>query len=97
MCILANDANITAQVKNKITFLDITIRNNEAVIQIVIVLNRLISLKCFANKGVKNKVDVVLENNAGTLIEKGKENQISQAVEINNNIEAPNKKGDVLR
>ena len=49
------------------------------------------------NKGVKNKVDVVLENNAGTLIEKGKENQISQAVEINNNIEAPIKKGDVLR
>ena len=58
MCILANDANITAQVKNKITFLDITIRNNEAVIQIVIVLNRLISLKCFANKGVKNKFTI---------------------------------------
>ena len=49
------------------------------------------------NKGVKNKVDVLLEDNAGTLIEKGKENQISQAVEINNNIEAPIKKGDVLR
>ena len=49
------------------------------------------------NKGVKNKVDVVLEENAGTLIEKGKENQISQSIEINSNIEAPLKKGDVLR
>ena len=49
------------------------------------------------NKGVKNKVDVVLEENAGTLIEKGKESQISQSVEINSNIEAPIKKGDVLR
>ena len=49
------------------------------------------------NKGVKNKGDVVLEENAGTLIEKGKESQISQSVEINNNIEAPIKKGDVLR
>ena len=42
-------------------------------------------------------MDVVLENNAGTLIEKGKESQISQSVEINSNIEAPIKKGDVLR
>lgn len=49
------------------------------------------------NKGVKNKVDVVLEDNAGTLIEKGKESQVSQSIEINNNIEAPIKKGDVLR
>lgn len=48
------------------------------------------------NKGVKSSVDVVLEDNAGTLIEKGKENQISQSVEINKNIEAPIKKGTVL-
>ena len=40
---------------------------------------------------------VILEENAGTLIEKGKENQVSQSIEINNNIEAPIKKGDVLR
>ncbi len=49
------------------------------------------------NKGVTNNVDVILENNAGTLMEKGKENQVSQSLEINGNIEAPIKKGDVLR
>lgn len=48
------------------------------------------------NKGVKNSVDLVLEDNAGTLIEKGKESQISQSIEINSNIEAPIKKGDCL-
>ena len=48
------------------------------------------------NKGVTNSVDVILEDNAGTLIEKGKENQVSQSIEINNNIEAPIKKGDTL-
>lgn len=48
------------------------------------------------NKGVKNTVDVILEDNAGTLIEKGKESQVSQFIEINNNIEAPIKKGDKL-
>lgn len=49
------------------------------------------------NKGVKTNVEIVLENNAGILIEKGKESQISQSIEINNNIEAPIKQGDVLR
>lgn len=49
------------------------------------------------NKGVKNNVDLILEDNAGTLIEKGKESQVSQSIEINNNIEAPIKKGDILR
>lgn len=49
------------------------------------------------NKGVKKCVNVVLEENSGTLIEKGKESQISQSIEINNNIEAPIKKGDILR
>lgn len=49
------------------------------------------------NKGVKTNVEIVLENNAGILIEKGKESQISQSIELNNNIEAPIKKGDVLR
>ena len=48
------------------------------------------------NKGVKNSIDAVLENSAGTLIEKGKENQVTQSVEINSNIEAPIKKGDVV-
>lgn len=49
------------------------------------------------NKAVKTCVDVILEESSGTLIEKGKESQISQSIEINNNIEAPIKKGDVLR
>ena len=48
------------------------------------------------NKGVKNSVDAILENSAGTLIEKGKENQVTQSIEINPNIEAPIKKGDVV-
>ena len=30
------------------------------------------------------------------MIEKGKENQVTQTVEINNNIEAPIKKGDII-
>ena len=47
-------------------------------------------------KGIKNHVDAILENSAGTLIEKGKENQVTQTVEINDNIEAPIKKGDVI-
>ena len=49
------------------------------------------------NRGVKQNVDVVLENDAGTLIEKGKENQISQSIEINDKIDAPLKKGDIVR
>ena len=48
------------------------------------------------NKGVKKTVNAILENNAGTLVEKGKENQIVQSVEINSNIVAPIKKGDVI-
>ena len=48
------------------------------------------------NKGVKNTVDAILETSAGTLIEKGKENQVTQSVEIDDCIEAPIKKGDVI-
>ena len=48
------------------------------------------------NKGVKNHVDAILENSAGTLIENGKESQVTQTVEINDNIEAPIRKGDVI-
>lgn len=49
------------------------------------------------NKGVKNSVNIILEENSGTLIEKGKESQISQSIEINDSIEAPIKIGDKLR
>ena len=48
------------------------------------------------NKGVKSTVDAILESNAGTLVEKGKESQISQSVEIDKNIEAPISKGDKI-
>ena len=48
------------------------------------------------NKGVKNSVDAILENQAGTLIEKGKESQISQSIELSNSIEAPVRQGDVI-
>lgn len=48
------------------------------------------------NKGVKSTVDAILESDAGTLIEKGKENQLIQSVKIDDNISAPIKCGDKL-
>ena len=48
------------------------------------------------SKGIKNTVNAILEDNAGTLIEKGKENQITQNITINDNIQAPLKKGDKI-
>ena len=48
------------------------------------------------NRGVQRGINAVLEDDAGTLVEKGKESHISQEVNINNNIEAPIKKGDVI-
>lgn len=48
------------------------------------------------NKGIKKNVNAILEENAGTLIEKGKENQITQNITINDNIQAPLKKGDKI-
>ena len=48
------------------------------------------------NKGVKNSVDAILENSAGTLIEKGKESQVTQSIKIDDNIEAPIKKGNII-
>ena len=48
------------------------------------------------NKGIKNSVDAILEDDAGTLIEKGKEFQIFQEVTISDNISAPIKKGEKI-
>lgn len=48
------------------------------------------------NKGVKSSIDVILEENAGTLIEKGKENQIVQNIELNDLVQAPIEKGQKL-
>lgn len=48
------------------------------------------------NKGIKNSINAILEDDAGTLIEKGKESQISQEVTISDNISAPIKKGEKI-
>lgn len=47
-------------------------------------------------RGVCKNVDAILERDAGTLIEKGKENQISQEIKIDNVISAPTKSGDKI-
>lgn len=51
---------------------------------------------CNVNKGTEKTLNLSLEENAGTLLQKGKEKQISQTIEINQTISAPIKKGDVL-
>ncbi len=48
------------------------------------------------SKGVKSQVDVVLENNSGALIEKNKINQVSQSINLSNNISAPISAGQKL-
>lgn len=65
------------------------------------------SFKNFGNKGdvvqklpidkaTTSFIDIVLENNTGALIEKGKENQISQEINLEENISAPIKSGQKL-
>ena len=41
------------------------------------------------NKGTSSSIDVVLENNSGALIEKGKESQVIQEINLLDNISAP--------
>ena len=41
------------------------------------------------NKGTSSSIDVVLENNSGALIEKGKESQVVQEINLLDNISAP--------
>lgn len=48
------------------------------------------------NKGISSNVDAILENDAGTLIEKGKENDIEQTLTFEENISAPISKGQKL-
>lgn len=47
-------------------------------------------------KGIVSYSNVVLKDNANILIEKGKENQIIQNIEIKENIEAPLRSGDII-
>lgn len=49
------------------------------------------------DKGVKNNVDVVLADNVGTLIEKGKEKNIEQNLIVDDKVSAPVSKGQKLR
>lgn len=46
------------------------------------------------NKGVSSSVDVILENNAGTLMEKGKEKNVIQSVNLPETINAPIQQGE---
>ena len=47
-------------------------------------------------KGIEPSVHAIFENDAGNLVKKGNANDISQNIEINENIFAPIEKGDVL-
>lgn len=48
------------------------------------------------NKGVKATIPAILENSSGVILEKGKEKDVEQSININENINAPIKKGDKL-
>ena len=48
------------------------------------------------NKGISSEINLVLENDADVLIKKGTESNIEQNLTINENIQAPINKGDIL-
>ena len=48
------------------------------------------------DKGTKKTIGVVLENNIGVLIEKGKDGEITQNMQLNENISAPISEGQKL-
>ena len=48
------------------------------------------------NKGVKATIPAILEESSGVILEKGKEQDVEQLININENINAPIKKGDKL-
>lgn len=49
------------------------------------------------NKGLIPNVELILENDCGVLIEKGKSKNIVSDISVNNNISAPIKQGEKLR
>ena len=49
----------------------------------------------FVNKGVNSSIEAVLENDVGTLIKKGNDKEISQELNLQNNISAPVKLGEL--
>lgn len=48
------------------------------------------------SKGTKNNINLVFENDGGAILKKNSKDEISQEIELNENIEAPISKGDVL-
>ena len=48
------------------------------------------------NKGLTSEIDLVLENDANVLIKKGNDSNVEQVLTINENIQAPINKGDIL-
>ena len=48
------------------------------------------------NKGISDSLDVILEKDAGALLEKGSESKIKQSIEIDDIVYAPIKQGDIL-
>ncbi|MCI8411695.1 MAG: D-alanyl-D-alanine carboxypeptidase [Clostridia bacterium] len=50
----------------------------------------------YVNKGVINNVDIIFENDAGALMQKGKEKSIEQNLSIEENISAPISSGQKL-
>lgn len=55
-----------------------------------------ISTTIQVNKGVDSSLDIVFQEDAGILIEKGKDNDIKQILDINQNISAPIQEGQIL-
>ena len=53
--------------------------------------------KISVNKGIESSVDAILSDNAGTMIEKGQENNIEQSLNLEKNIQAPVKEGQKIR
>ena len=48
------------------------------------------------SKGIKSCIDAVVESNCGTLINKGNDVNIEQNISLNNSLEAPISKGQII-
>jgi D-alanyl-D-alanine carboxypeptidase (penicillin-binding protein 5/6) len=48
------------------------------------------------NKGTKKSINAIIKQDTGAIIEKGQESRINQSIKINDNIQLPISKGDVI-
>lgn len=48
------------------------------------------------NKGTKKSINAIIKQDTGAIIEKGQESKINQSIKINDNIQLPISKGDVI-